>query len=107
MEQTSAALTASPLFTAVDVHALVSQEPSVPLQHADLNVFFIQTVLPIRLAFKANVLIHASELADKMRDANLSITGLSALVSKNFKATLLLHVIQNRVSKTLNSTLTI
>ena len=92
---------------AVDVLALVSQEPLVLLQHADQNVFCIQTVLPVRLAFRASVLIHVSEPVDKMPDVNLSITDLSALVLKDFKATQLLHVIQNRVSKIiLNSTLT-
>ncbi len=105
-EQTSAALTASPQFTAAGAPARVCPETSDRLQHADQNAFCIRTVLPVRLAFRASVLIRANELADKMQDVNPSIIDQSALALKDFKATQLLHVIQNRVSRNLNSTLT-
>ncbi len=105
-EQTSAALTASPQYTAAGAPALVCPVTSVRLQHADQNAFCIRTVLPVRLAFRASVLIRANELVDKMQDVNPSIIDQSALALKDFKATQLLHVIQNRVSRNLNSTLT-
>jgi hypothetical protein len=87
VEQTSAALTASPQFTAAAAPARVCPVTSVLLQHADQNAFCIRTVLPVRLAFRASVLIRVKELADKMPDANPLIIVQSALALKDFKAT--------------------
>lgn len=77
--------TVKPLFMVQDVLVHVCLEPLVRLQHVGQNVFFTQTALPTRPASRAGVLILVPMLADRMPDANLSITDQCVPASKAFK----------------------